>query len=178
VFAVSAGRLVLAFVLLRCAVACSGECRSPVESGPGATGSITYVEGDGRSATSVLVSEVEVSNDELALTGAFQDADRSSRGYTLTLTGLAANTTTDLRGHGQICFAREQNGAAVCADVTGSIVLGALSADCSKPTAGIYSCAESVTATLSVQSAWSGTAWSLGATLSTSGRWASEKCED
>jgi hypothetical protein len=169
----------LAVFLAAASVSCGpGTCKEPSETGAGATGTVGYTIGDGRSTSATLAGELDVSNDALHYEDTFVDADGASRGYTLSLTGLGANRTIDLAGHGQVCFPRQSGGADVCSDLAGTITLGALSADCSKPVQGIYSCAESVDGTLDVTSAWQGTTFALHATLAERGSWTTETCEE
>ena len=140
---------------------CDNTCTSSSEEDSRMDGTLSYTEANGQAVTGPVGGgddDYAVTGDAsgLEVDGSFVDATGATRTYVLTVSGLSDGSTTDLAGHGRICFQRQADGQPVCTGLTGSMVVTAIASSCSGA-AGVTSCAQTLHATLEGASPWEGT---------------------
>ena len=169
--------LLLLALLPACDLEGNETCETPSQTGPGLTGSASYVLGDGSRMDSDLDMGgfARTSSGSITISADFVDAWSRKRSFDLHAGRLSVGTF-DLAGRGDICLPRMTGGADVCSPLTGTIEVRALDEDCYWHDSGIGACAETMDFTIHAESAWETTLIMLDGEMFTIGTWVEEEC--
>jgi hypothetical protein len=156
-----------------------GTCQEVREDGPGLTGTLVYVLGDGTRLEATLEDSwiALTGNTEVTIQGRFRDAFARDRHYTLRITDLAPGLL-DVTGRGAFCLVRQTGSPPVCSGLSGTIDVRQLAYDCYQHESGISSCAETHELELHITSLWEETRFEIHGSDLTIGSWVDTECSD
>lgn len=150
-----------------------GSCETVQQTGPGITGLVTYMLGDGTRLEADLGTRTftDTRSDGFDVVGKLKDAWGIERSFTVRVLATEPGTYDLATLPATLCMVRQSGGSDVCSALTGTLELRAHARDCYWHSSGIGTCADTLDFTLAGRSDWETTLFTIDSEMFTEGAW-------